>query len=80
MEGAQAPGRKSSRRKGSERQVAEETPDYAALAAEGPQALEKEISRLEDAMFAAAKNLEFEEAGRLRDQINDVRNRLIALG
>ena len=31
-------------------------------------------------MFAAAKNLEFEEAGRLRDQINDVRNRLIALG
>jgi len=80
MEGAQAPGRKSSRRKGNERQVAEETPDYAALAAQGPQALEKEISRLEDAMFAAAKNLEFEEAGRLRDQINDVRNRLLALG
>ncbi|WP_158773430.1 excinuclease ABC subunit UvrB [Cobetia sp. L2A1] len=80
MEGAQAPGRKSSRRKNNERQVAEETPDYAALAAQGPKALEKEISRLEDGMYAAAKNLEFETAGRLRDQINDVRNRLIALG
>ncbi|TVU67494.1 excinuclease ABC subunit UvrB [Cobetia crustatorum] len=80
MEGAQAPGRKSSRRKNNERQVAEETPDYAALAAQGPKALEKEISRLEDNMYAAAKNLEFETAGRLRDQINDVRNRLIALG
>ncbi|MGO2415133.1 MULTISPECIES: excinuclease ABC subunit UvrB [Cobetia] len=80
MEGAQAPGRKSSRRKNNERQVAEETPDYAALAAQGPKALEKEISRLEDNMYAAAKNLEFEAAGRLRDQINDVRNRLIALG
>ncbi|MGL6212920.1 excinuclease ABC subunit UvrB, partial [Billgrantia desiderata] len=64
MEAAQAPGRKGKGRR-SERKVAEGAAIYD-LNELSPTDLAKEVSRVEDAMFEAAQNLEFEEAARLR--------------
>ena len=50
--------------------VAEETIEYAALS---PKQLEKKIKALEDQMYQHAQNLEFEEAAKLRDQIEHIR-------
>jgi len=36
-------------------------------------ALAKEINRLEDQMYEAAKNLEFERAAQLRDQLQQLK-------
>lgn len=55
--------------------VAEQQAKYASLT---PQQLSKEIKRLETAMFKAAQNLEFEEAARLRDELDEVSK--LALG
>ncbi len=46
----------------------------------GPHDLLAAISKLEDAMFEAAQNLEFEEAARLRDQLNQMKEKQLALG
>ncbi|WP_431023260.1 excinuclease ABC subunit UvrB [Halomonas sp. H5] len=78
LEAAQAPGKKGSRRRG-ERKVAEPQGIYDP-AALSPEALVKEVSRLEDAMFEAAQNLEFEEAARLRDRLHELKERQLALG
>ncbi len=40
--------------------------------------LEKEILKLEEAMFEHAKNLEFEEAATVRDQISELRTQFIS--
>merc|ERR1711964_458108 len=61
LEAAQTPGKKSSRRKGNERKVAELKGSYDVTAM-SKQDLLTAISKLEDAMFEAAQNLEFEEA------------------
>ncbi|MFO1431350.1 MAG: excinuclease ABC subunit UvrB [Candidatus Competibacteraceae bacterium] len=50
--------------------VAEETAHYAA---EPPAALMKKIKQLEQAMYKHARNLEFEEAAKLRDEIQRMR-------
>ncbi len=50
--------------------VAEETAHYAA---EPPAALMKKIKQLEQAMYKHARNLEFEEAAKLRDEIQRIR-------
>jgi excinuclease UvrABC helicase subunit UvrB len=42
-------------------------------------ALEKECKNLEKAMFAAARDLEFERAAELRDQLQELQERLMAL-
>ena len=58
-----------SQRPGSARQfakVAEAVADYGRLS---PEQLAKKISQLEQQMYAHARNLEFEEAARLRDEI-----------
>ncbi len=78
LEAAQTPGKKGSRRRG-ERKVAEPQGIYDP-AALSPEALVKEVSRLEDAMFEAAQNLEFEEAARLRDRLHELKERQLALG
>ncbi|MEE4299569.1 MAG: excinuclease ABC subunit UvrB, partial [Pseudomonadales bacterium] len=44
----------------------------------GPEDLGKEIVALEEKMFEAARNLEFEEAAALRDQVQQLRERLLA--
>ncbi|MDX1464920.1 MAG: excinuclease ABC subunit UvrB [Halomonas sp.] len=78
MEAAQAPGRKGKGRRG-ERKVAEPAAVYDP-AELSPQALLKEISRVEDGMHEAAQNLEFEEAARLRDRLHALKERQLALG
>ncbi|QFU01703.1 UvrABC system protein B [Halomonas sp. THAF5a] len=78
MEAAQAPGKKGKGRRG-ERKVAE--PEAVYDPAElSPQALLKEISKVEDGMHEAAQNLEFEEAARLRDRLHALKERQLALG
>ena len=63
MEGAVPQGPPTARRFA---EVAEEVADYGRLT---PEQLAKRISRLEQQMYEYARNLEFEEAARLRDQI-----------
>lgn len=55
--------------------VAEEQAEYAALS---PQQLAKRIQKIEQSMYKAAQNLEFEEAARLRDELEHLRS--VALG
>jgi excinuclease ABC subunit B len=78
MEAAQAPGRKGKGRR-SERKVAEGAAIYD-ISELSPTDLVKEVSRVEDAMFEAAQNLEFEEAARLRDRLHELQERQLALG
>ncbi len=66
MEGA----RSERPRRGKRRKAAEATPDYLALSPE--QAL-REITRLEKRMYRHARDLEFEDAARLRDEIHLLR-------
>ena len=71
MEGARAPGGK----RGSQRKVAEPLPKYAVA----PEHMEPKqaaalLKELEQKMFQHAKNLEFEQAARLRDEIQRLKN------
>ena len=79
LEAAQTPGKKNSRKRGAERKVAEGAGQYD-IANMGPHDLLAAISKLEDAMFEAAQNLEFEEAARLRDQVHQMKEKQLALG
>ncbi|WP_264875064.1 excinuclease ABC subunit UvrB [Vibrio agarivorans] len=54
--------------------VAEEQADYGSLS---PQALDKEISKLEAQMYQHAQDLEFELAAQKRDQIEKLRQQFI---
>lgn len=66
MEGAVIPGRKI----GPASQVAEKGERYSVdIKSRTPEQLSKEISRLEDEMYAAASDLDFEKAAQLRDDI-----------
>jgi excinuclease ABC subunit B len=55
--------------------VAEEQAEYGALT---PQQLAKRINQIEQAMYKHAQNLEFEEAAKLRDELEHLRK--VALG
>jgi len=55
--------------------VAEEQAEYAAMK---PQQLAKRINQIEQAMYKHAQNLEFEEAAKLRDELEHLRK--VALG
>ena len=52
------------------RKVAEQRADYRALA---PEQLASKLKKLEQQMFKHAKDLEFEQAGRVRDEIHLIR-------
>ncbi|MFO8046076.1 MAG: excinuclease ABC subunit UvrB [Halomonas sp.] len=78
LEAAQAPGRKGKGRRG-ERKVAEKEAIYDP-AELSPSELVREATRVEDAMFEAAQNLEFEEAARLRDRLHQLKERQLVLG
>lgn len=73
MEGAQAPGsRKSSRGK---RKAAETQGEYLVNeAALTPKELAKALTRLEDQMYEAARNLEFEKAANFRDELERLKH------
>ena len=67
MEGA-VPGRRRSER--AQQRVAEPGSGYGVVTeGRSPQEMLKDIERLEDEMYQAASNLEFEKAARLRDDI-----------
>jgi len=75
LEGAYAPGAKS-RQRG--KQVAEAQEDYRLdIEKMSPKELGKRITRLEDKMYEAAKNLEFERAARYRDEIAQINAALL---
>ena len=80
MEGARAPGTKSSKRSNVKgRKVAEPTAAYKdSIAALSPAERSKELKRLEERMFQHAKNLEFEEAARVRDEIAALKYEMLA--
>ncbi|RKR06158.1 excinuclease ABC subunit B [Kushneria sinocarnis] len=80
MEASQAPGTRRGKRK-SERQAADEGPRYDAeqLRNMTLDDVNREIRRLEDEMHKAAKNLEFETAAQLRDEMQTLNARLIEL-
>ncbi len=73
MEGAQQiPGRKG---RGAARKVAEPAAEYSVdAAALSPAELVKAMSRLEDQMYEAAKNLEFEKAAAYRDELERLKH------
>lgn len=79
MEAGQAPGAKKTNGRGNERKVAEPAVQYDP-AGMGPDELAKAVSKLEDAMFEAAHSLEFEQAGKLRDQLHVLREKQLEIG
>jgi excinuclease ABC subunit B len=78
MEGARedADAKKKGRGK---KKVAEPKSTYgrARKVTAGPEDLGKEIAALEEKMFEAARNLEFEEAAAIRDQVHKLREELL---
>ena len=68
MEGASSPYKGKAREFA---KVAEETIEYASMSAEQ---LRKKLKQMEDQMYRHAQNLEFEEAARLRDEIQHIQN------
>jgi excinuclease ABC subunit B len=62
--------------KGGRRRVAEDKPDYASMS---PEQLLKKAAKLEKRMLRHARDLEFEEAARLRDEIRHIRQEGLGL-
>ncbi|MDF1762666.1 MAG: helicase-related protein, partial [Oleibacter sp.] len=81
LEAAPAPGKKIHNRNGRNKmKVAENAANYNGEDWQHlrPSELGKRISQTEDQMFKAAKDLNFEEAGRLRDLLHAMKERMIA--
>jgi excinuclease ABC subunit B len=76
MEGAYANAARGKGKTRAEKQVAEQAAAYNALTPD--QAL-KQLKKLEDKMFQHARNLEFEQAAAVRDQIGQIRARVFGL-
>jgi excinuclease ABC subunit B len=74
MEGARAEPA-AERKRGKGRAVAEEGEDYAALS---PSQLAAKLKSLEQRMYQHARDLEFEEAARVRDQIRKLKEASLA--
>ncbi|MDF9621022.1 excinuclease ABC subunit UvrB [Pseudomonas entomophila] len=75
MEGATVPGARSKKRKGMAK-AAEEAGRYE-VELQTPAQITKRIKLLEEKMFQFARDLEFEAAAQLRDEIGQLRERLI---
>ncbi|MBK8969990.1 MAG: excinuclease ABC subunit UvrB [Hahellaceae bacterium] len=74
MEGAVVPGRRKTAVMGS-KAVAEPQAAYAiGKAPASPEALAKKLRELEEAMYEAARQLDFEKAARLRDELQALKN------
>jgi len=75
LEGAVTPGKKvGSKKKGKASKATQEELDIASLT---PFELEKRISKVEDAMLGAARDLKFEEAARFRDELEILKVQMI---
>jgi excinuclease ABC subunit B len=77
LEGASVPGARSKKRKGAAK-AAEETARYEAELST-PADITKRIKQLEEKMFQFARDLEFEAAAQLRDEVNQLRERLLTV-
>ncbi len=77
LEGAVVPGSRS-RKRGAAARAAEENARYEAQL-NSPSEITKRIRQLEEKMFELARDLEFEAAAQLRDEIQKLRERLLAL-
>ncbi|UVE19049.1 excinuclease ABC subunit UvrB [Pseudomonas sp. LS44] len=75
LEGAHVPGSRSSKRKGMAK-VAEENARYEAEL-RSPSEITKRIRQLEEKMLQLARDLEFEAAAQMRDEIQKLRQRLL---
>ena len=76
MEGAVIPGRKTG--PSSSRKVAESGGRYNVdIKSRTPEQLAKEISRLEDEMYQAASDLDFEKAAQLRDDVSALKEAVL---
>ena len=81
MEGASSGGRGRNKSKRPGQQAAEEAEHYRTLVGnKSPQAVLKEMSRLEDEMYKAAADLDFETAARLRDDISELKEASLRTG
>lgn len=67
LEGAQAPGKRD--RKQAQKKVAEPSAEYHLGQPKTAAEFDRLMAKLEEDMFAAAKNLDFEKAASLRDQL-----------
>lgn len=77
MEGAVIPGKKVGR--GKQSKVAEQQADYQIDPSRMNTAdLAKALNQLEDQMYEAARNLEFERAAQLRDQLQQLKHAQLA--
>ncbi|MGE0859540.1 MAG: excinuclease ABC subunit UvrB [Gammaproteobacteria bacterium] len=74
MEGAYGPAAGQPRRAQAQRAAAEKRAPYAGLSEEG--ALKK-VKQLEERMYRHARDLEFEEAARLRDEIAGIKRTVL---
>jgi len=77
MEGATVPGSRSKKRKGMAK-AAEESARYEAEL-RSPSEITKRIRQLEEKMYQLARDLEFEAAAQLRDEIGKLRERLLTV-
>jgi excinuclease ABC subunit B len=75
MEGATVPGSRSNKRKGMAK-AAEESARYENEL-RSPSEISKRIRQLEEKMYQLARDLEFEAAAQLRDEIHKLRERLL---
>ncbi|MGB0447315.1 MAG: excinuclease ABC subunit UvrB [Pseudomonadales bacterium] len=81
MEGAYAPGSGKRRDSKSRHQVKEQQTAYGIDTAHmTAKQISQEISKTEDAMFEAAKNLQFEQAAQYRDQLHELKTQLVTAG
>ena len=79
LEGAQAPGARKNRRRGEQQKGAGVQIDREALSLMTRPEVQQAIGQVEDQMHKAAKNLEFEQAAALRDQLHMLKERQLEL-
>ncbi len=79
MEGAYTPGSGKNRDKKSGKKVSESNLDYTTDSGSlNSKQLAKLIGKTEDAMYEASKDLKFEQAGRYRDQLHQLKGQLMS--
>ncbi|MDQ1132978.1 excinuclease UvrABC helicase subunit UvrB [Pseudoxanthomonas winnipegensis] len=71
LEGAREAANEDAPKRGKGRKVAEPTEDYGALS---PQQIAARLKTLETRMYQHARDLEFEDAARLRDEIQKLKS------
>lgn len=79
MEGAYTPGAGKNKNGKNGKKVVENQLDYTTDSASlNSKQLSKLISKTEDAMYEASKDLKFEQAGRYRDQLHQLKSQLMS--